>query len=74
MCNLNYFIKSEALNFGNNAQKIIFLDAEKGKLVLPDIGEIKQEEYLWFTKIQNKAITGMTHFRQKREWLGMTVN
>ncbi|UTX48866.1 S9 family peptidase [Chryseobacterium sp. MA9] len=45
-------------------QKVVLLDTKRGELVFPNIGEVRKEEYLRFTEIQNGSammITGMTH-------------
>ncbi|WP_395973926.1 prolyl oligopeptidase family serine peptidase [Chryseobacterium cucumeris] len=68
-------ILKEEVSSGGNAgtesksQKIVFVDTANLELLYPDIGEIKQEEYLRFTEIQKgKAvmITGMTHIAAEK--------
>lgn len=67
-------LKEEVSSAGNagtesTSQKIVFVDTANLELLYPDIGEIKQEEYLRFAEIQKgKAvmITGMTHIAAEK--------
>lgn len=77
-------LKEETKGFGNtnsSSQKLVLFDTRRAELIFPDMNDIRRDEYLRCTEIQNgKAImvTGMTHIPAEKStvdiWYGNDGN
>ncbi|MGH1516593.1 alpha/beta hydrolase family protein [Chryseobacterium sp. JK1] len=77
-------LKEETKRAGDtnsSSQKLVLFDTSRGKLIFPDMDDMRQDEYLRCTEIQNgKAImiTGITHIPAEKStvdiWYGNDGN